>query len=838
MSTVSFYDNYVPLVKDAQYTITVTQDLTVDVKQTDADGGNPAVTSPPQAPATQTVILRGPRFSVDPADVQRAFPPSGGTGVYDQFLPMIVLSRRALPWERDLDVSVPDPSAYPWVALLVFDAGELLVPGGGDPPPPGSQQSPTRTASVPLGDAVDGTFNGVSTAGPPPGTLGAKLTLADDEDPTQINCNVIEVSAATFDALVPGTADLKLLAHVREVTTDDKVTSAAADTWFSTVIANRFAPSPAQGATTGRSNVVHLVSLEGFGAWLGDDGPTVGSQYERVRLVSLYSWAFTSMPDPAEDFEQLTTNLVSTASDGGSGLLLRIPAPSWTVVAPPTAAPAMGALTRVQDGYAALSYTAQSGEQTFAWYRGPFAATPTAHFLENAPPGTTDNPEAPTTASEALVYDPQTGIFDVSYALAFQTGRSLALASLPFATALLQYRRTANALVDQVLELMRTPLLAAKLRADGILDASGNLTPTGVDDLAELLATGITPNALVDVLATELYDGIAQQVGQTGGFTTADAQTQPSDPVTPPPVVPADLSTLMQDPTVVALLTQVSGLQTGAPPTGQFQDAILPDLIVSWLARTALLEGVPFSNLVPDERMLPVESVRFFYVDPNWIDALIDGALSAGIQTSRDSLLQQILRDPLHDAVDAALLELRDTMRGVPVTPPTALGSMTGFILRSALVAGWPGLEVRAYAAGEEPMKPLRLDRVAPGVMIGIYPDVPVRLEFDEPSEGLVFGIEDDGVSLRYLPGTEGVPPAGVGEVVQLDGKPVWLTPAQIAALRRSGPLDQGPISISGLAAALQSALPGQAPVLGPAALAVEMVKVPEQMLFLPVVSA
>src|SRR4029453_2785991 len=120
---------------------------------------------------------------------------------------------------------------------------------------------------------------------------------ADDEDPTQINCNVIEMSAATFDALVPGTDDLELLAHVREVTTDDKVTSAAADTWFSTVIANRFALSPAQDATTGRTNVVHLVSREGLGTWLGGQGPTVGSQYERVRLISLYSWAFTSMPD-------------------------------------------------------------------------------------------------------------------------------------------------------------------------------------------------------------------------------------------------------------------------------------------------------------------------------------------------------------------------------------------------------------------------------------------------------------------------------------------------------------------------------------------------------------
>ncbi|HEX8741662.1 MAG TPA: hypothetical protein VF712_00875 [Thermoleophilaceae bacterium] len=823
MTQVSFYDSWVPPVKDGQYTVSVGQQVTSD---------DPAVPASPQASSSQTLVLRGPRFAVDPGDVQRAFPASGSSGVYDPYLPMLILGRRGLPWEREMNVTGPDPAGCPWVALLVFGADELLVPGGGSPPPPGSQQSPTRSAGMLLKDALD----------PPTGTLAPDLTLAQDEDPNAIQCNVIEVGTDLFEALVPGVQDLPLLAHVREVTTEEKVSSAAAHSWFSTVIANRFALAPAKDATTGRSNVAHLVSLEGFDTYLTEQGASIPGQYQRVRLISLYAWAFTALPDPVEDFPTLALNLISPASDGGSDLLMRIPAPGWVADAPPAPGPGLTALVRLQQGYTALSYSVQSGEQTFAWYRGPLAPVPAEEFMGNAPPGTPDNPEAPMSASEAMVYDSVTGLFDESYAVAFQTGRSLALASLPFATALLQYRRAAHGLVDQLLELMRTPVVASKLQADGILDANGQLTPAaGVDDLAALLEAGVTPNALVDVLATELANGIAQQIGLAGGFSAADAQAKPTDPATAPPAVPADLSALMQDPTVVNLLTQLSGLQTGAPGSGEFEASILPDQIVEWLAQTALLEGVPFSNLVPDERMLPVESVRFFYLDPNWIDALIDGALSAGIQSSRDSLLHRLLRDPLHDAVDAAIVEVRDKLRAVPPNEnPPPPGSLAGFVLRSALVSGWPGLQVRAYSTADsaKPMKPLRLERVAPGVMIGIYPDVPVRLELNEPSEGLVFGVEPEGVALRYLPGTQGETGANLGTVIGGEEDPLWFT--GIAACRRSGPLGtEGPLQIGGnggLAAALQGALPGQAPALRSAALAVEMVRVPDQMLFTPVV--
>jgi hypothetical protein len=265
-------------------------------------------------------------------------------------------------------------------------------------------------------------------------------------------------------------------------------------------------------------------------------------------------------------------------------------------------------------------------------------------------------------------------------------------------------------------------------------------------------------------------------------------------------------------------------------------DDALPRQVVEWLARKALLHDIPFEALVPNERMLPVESLRFFHVDRNWIDALIDGALGVGLQSSRDSALHATVRGALGRAVDDVVAGLRDRRRGVEPEPEPQRPAVAGFLLRSAIVSGWPGLEVRAFAAADpaRPMKPLRLDRVSPNTMIGLYPELPVRVELNEPSEGLVFGLEDDGIGLRHLPGLPGTAAGDVGRRID---PPRVLGAADVYALRRPHASGAGSLRIAGedgLARAIERLLPGGAARLGPAALALEMVRVPEQLLLEP----
>jgi hypothetical protein len=89
-----------------------------------------------------------------------------------------------------------------------------------------------------------------------------------------------------------------------------------------------------------------------------------------------------------------------------------------------------------------------------------------------------------------------------------------------------------------------------------------------------------------------------------------------------------------------------------------------------------LLKGVPFHYLVPDESYLPNESIRFFQVDPYWIEALLDGAFSPGRTTQLDlKREQQHWRPPSE----------------------TAHPVLSGILLRSELVAGWPALQVDGF---------------------------------------------------------------------------------------------------------------------------------------------
>jgi hypothetical protein len=51
-------------------------------------------------------------------------------------------------------------------------------------------------------------------------------------------------------------------------------------------------------------------------------------------------------------------------------------------------------------------------------------------------------------------------------------------------------------------------------------------------------------------------------------------------------------------------------------------------VIANWITNKLFLEGIPAQYLIVDPSHLPMERLRFFHIDPNWLDCLIDGALS------------------------------------------------------------------------------------------------------------------------------------------------------------------------------------------------------------------
>ena len=188
-----------------------------------------------------------------------------------------------------------------------------------------------------------------------------------------------------------------------------------------------------------------------------------------------------------------------------------------------------------------------------------------------------------------------------------------------------------------------------------------------------------------------------------------------------------------------------------------------------WLGRLRLLAGVPFSHLVADAALLPIESIRFFYLDRDWTDALVQGALSVGTVTTADRAalteLHGVVRDEIDEAERLVRLPGVDPGAAVPTGPA---GTITGFILRSRLVSGWPGLHVRGYGADNLALNPpvpddevgeehdttlrrlglLRLERLAPAVLLALFDGVPSVVHIEEPRAGIQFGVEEQGMQL------------------------------------------------------------------------------------------
>jgi hypothetical protein len=393
---------------------------------------------------------------------------------------------------------------------------------------------------------------------------------------------VIDVKQHVLQMLLPTADELALLAHVR---VSGNSTSAAQEQ--AVLIGNRL---PARNVTS----TVHLVSLEGRYVNGSFDFQGAGGE-NLVRLVSLKSWSFSCV-DEKQSFKGLLLNLDRQPA------MLRLPPHSASTVE-----------NYLSQGAALLPHTLRQASRTFSWYHGPLV---TAEHK--------DAPPLPVRAADALVrYNATTGLFDISYAAAWQLGVLLALQSKQFSTNLYLWKRTHAQQLRQVEQQLRYAFLP--------------LQGQSVD-------------------ANEQFKAIS-----------------------------------------------------------------------TWFASLSLLRGVPFNYLVPDEAMLPKEAIRFFWVDSTWIDCLLDGAFSIGRVTNSD--------------------HAQDTSQVVGNSSPAANPheQITGCLLRSNVVAGWPGLQVSGYDNNGSSLPLLRLDRLSPNVLICLFEGEIQSIAISLKPETLHFGLDSDG---------------------------------------------------------------------------------------------
>ncbi|MCX5150666.1 hypothetical protein OHB36_28545 [Streptomyces sp. NBC_00320] len=525
------------------------------------------------------------------------------------------------------------------------------------------------------------------------GVIGPALRWPLPADVEASKCRTIDVPAEVFRAVAPWQDEMYYLAHVRDVKPPESRAGEEkiAEGRYAVVTANRFPRVPGR-------YVAHLVSLEGYEPHLTPDPP---AGHETVRLVSLHAWSFQHDPFGVLDTGALLKKLVDPGHqdpEGDEQLALRLPVP------PPgqgeDAATAY-ARRRLALGHVPVAYRTLSGELTYAWYRGP-AAPVTAPEV----PGQAFE-QGHTTSDHALVYEREHGLFDVSYAAAWTLGRTAALADPSFASEMTRARRE---LANQAVVIRATAGDPARSRSGTGPGASGVRGLGGLLELAE----------------------------PADGRSLAEAFAAPPDDEATEEPFPAETPRPRRDRAAgeAALVSARAVELLSATAAGSARS------LAEWLDRLALLHGIPFHHLVPDERMLPAESLRMFRIDRAWLKAVVAGASDLGLHTTTDLDVDRHLR--------AAVASRR-----TPGREPEA-----GLLIRSALVRAWPEFPLAAYLNGEK-VKILRQDRLAEDTLIALFDTVPDRVDILEPGQGIHFGIDEgDVVSLRSIGGAD-APPLG-----------------------------------------------------------------------------
>jgi hypothetical protein len=413
-ATLAFGQYALPPLESGNFTLTVSQQITVSGTVVETFSNS------------QQFYVAGERYALQASDINSVFPPIGSQGEFSNTLAHVVFNSPTLPWQRS---PVPSPPAITsgqpvptWLGVLVFDHND---------PAPAPQ--PATIADL---QATAKTF--------------FPLRVAEDGEDPSTPVTVIDVPLALFNAIAPSLADLSWMAHLRTVDPSAKAGTTAAPVDYGVVFGNRL-PVPGNVATA------CLVSFEGFGPYLpasdGTPSSAIPAGTTHVRVVVLHSWTFTAL-----DLKQTFAGLLTQLDMAPAALAL----PYDTAKATGESAADSAVQNAFGLGYTALDHALRDGSATVSWYRGP--------LLPLAVPVTSTPPWAD--ADQLVRYDPSTGLFDASYAAAWQLGRLLALHDSAYATALYRWKLTqtqaqVSALEQQIIDQELPPVV--QTGADDVL---------------------------------------------------------------------------------------------------------------------------------------------------------------------------------------------------------------------------------------------------------------------------------------------------------------------------------------------------------------------------------
>lgn len=648
------YSYCVPRLQPGKYKIDVTQTIV-------AQNNEPMILE-----SDKEFTVDAPRYALPTGSIH-SMDPAPGSGDVAKTLPHVVLNDPHLPWERQASkVGSAPEDRVPWLAVLLFTRKELELDKTflkeAFPNDIGISQNTTMAINT----TIDKVPRNEKIVTPIPMPDHDKSATAD----------VIFVNGKLFTSLVttyneekppekpkpadeihteePKPADeetppekqiladvsrYKYLAHVRRVSTKgmviDNITGEAS---FSVVISHRVGPLRIEKDTPilDTPMVVHLVSIEGVEKMEMDSL----RKADFVALSSLHSWTYTCLDsefhDPLVMFRHLGRNLN----------LLRAPDAIISGMMNERIA------LRLTDGYSLVRYITQTGEETVAFTRGPLTPTTVKHPLR-------PNWGVSKFGTDLQIFDTELGIMDITYSSAWQLGKALALADQPFAAALSRIR----------IQILDAAVNNSKVEA--ILRRNPDGYKTSEQSLKSLTEMMLQLSELVKSAKSAIR--LPSVPGSTSDISLGSKEINPS---------------MDKYSKAAAILVSMG---TNGEIYNEFNTPSSTDwmLVFSWILDRMYLDNIPAHYLITDPTHLPQESLRFFHIDANWVDALVDGALSiANHVQCYDARIRTVIKEMVN-------IYLVTRPRGIKYLPqiPTY-----GFLLRSNLCSLFPDLVVEPAA--------------------------------------------------------------------------------------------------------------------------------------------
>ncbi|KAI1802212.1 hypothetical protein F4811DRAFT_573201 [Daldinia bambusicola] len=693
--------------------------------------------------AEKSFFVDAPQFSLPEGSVHSTYPPPGYPDT-NRILPHIVLTDPHLPWERlgsrsqgtnkELQMKMKALAAgasgetvrnrVPWLVMFSFSQDELRLPpqdldgstsifrNTSDGVTKPVKQSGTMTVNMSIDDlwkVTDVTTPVTSDLGPDSmkSSRGDFIFVKPD-----LFTNLFQARDSSGNGTPgsnPNTLQYQYQAHVRKINGQGMALAGVEDTAiFSIVVGNRSGPLDNETPAT---MTAHLVSIEGV-----EQMSWPGSSHRYVALCSLYSWNYTVLPAN-------TLNVPDAFEDIGRTLdVLRAPE---EIIAPlRSSSDKMQQLVskRLDDGYTLVRYRTQTGESTVALYRGPF--TPSyVPPLENLT--TSSN-----SGVDLQVLDKQLGIMDITYSVAWQVGRTMALGDEAYTAALNRLRTSIHSAAESASKLQTLKAIddkAFRTRSDLLSEID-----SAIHSLASIHLSGrddINPGT--PIREPRYSPGGAKRRWKRPRLTRSNI----------PDISFSSPLIRKYFPGEAVKAARFLAQSTTGGTYDETNDPMSTDwmTVLSWLLDRMFLAGVPAHCLIPDPTYLEAERLRFFRIDNNWVDALIDGALSLGNHYGDDedrTAIKQALNDYIQHTPEG---------QGQPVQIPSY-----GFYLRSDLVTMFPDLRVEvldangATASTGAPL--LRHEIVTDGVMMAFMDRVPgsdqfASLVFTQPAHQQRFAV-------------------------------------------------------------------------------------------------